>query len=358
MKKDYSIEDYYVGKLREARSKYEGKDIHGDNADMPLCTALREYITGNISPALRSLSQETLLKCASVGTEGGTGLMYPLETRAISVTDTKGVTITEDIFDLLGAIRNNLVLVKAGARLLTGLKGNVSFAAYSGSSVKWAGETEAASDGKGDFTRQTLAPKRLTAYVDISQQMLLQNSIDVDKYIMNDFAKAIASALQAAILGAHEHSSTKPDGIFTSADLCITGSADFKKIISMQSEVYDTALNYCYLTNNAGFAKLKGTLKVSDVAEGFIIDHYDDEPLINYCSNYPIYRTNDVPEISGEHGIAFGDFSELVIGQWGDLDITVDPYTKATNGMIRLVVNTWFDAVVRRANAIAVGSFL
>lgn len=56
--------------------------------------------------------------------------------------------------------------------------------------------------------------------------------------------------------------------------------------------------------------------------------------------------------------IAFGDFSELVIGQWGDLDITIDPYTRATDATIRLVVNTWFDAIVRRDSAIAVGSFI
>ena len=76
------------------------------------------------------------------------------------------------------------------------------------------------------------------------------------------------------------------------------------------------------------------------------------------CADYPIFATNDMPEINGEQGIAFGDFSELIIGQWGDLDITIDPYTKATEGEVRLIVNAWFDAIVRRDNAIVVGSFV
>ena len=76
------------------------------------------------------------------------------------------------------------------------------------------------------------------------------------------------------------------------------------------------------------------------------------------CADYPLYQTNDIPDIDGGHGIAFGDFSELIIGQWGDLDITVDPYTKATDGEIRLVVNTFFDAMVRRDGAIAVGTLV
>lgn len=58
------------------------------------------------------------------------------------------MTVNEEVFDLLGAIRNKLVLNIAGARMLTGLKGDVSFAAYSGSVVRWANETEAAKDGK------------------------------------------------------------------------------------------------------------------------------------------------------------------------------------------------------------------
>ena len=202
-----------------------------------------------------------------------------------------------------------------------------------------------------------MSPKRLTAYVDISKQMLMQENIQIEKYIINDFSKAIASALQAAILGNHEHSAIKPDGIFTGATLAITGDANYSKIVGLQAEVYDSALSYCYLTNNKGFAKLKSTLKVKDTSEGFIIDQFKDDPL-NYCADYPIYRTDDIPDIDGEHGIAFGDFSELVIGQWGDLDITIDPYTRATDATIRLVVNTWFDAIVRRDSAIAVGSFI
>lgn len=32
-------------------------------------------------------------------------------------------------------------------------------------------------------------------------------------------------------------------------------------------------------------------------------------------------------------------------------DLTVDPYTQATNGKVRLVINAYFDAKPRRAEA-------
>ena len=41
------------------------------------------------------------------------------------------------------------------------------------------------------------------------------------------------------------------------------------------------------------------------------------------------------------------DPRELVIGQWGGYDITVDPYTKAADGQVRLVINAYFDAKLR-----------
>ena len=41
----------------------------------------------------------------------------------------------------------------------------------------------------------------------------------------------------------------------------------------------------------------------------------------------------------------------MVIGQWGGIDLTVDPYTQAAKGKVRLVINAYFDAKPRRAEA-------
>mgnify|MGYP002673998393 CR=1 FL=1 len=50
-------------------------------------------------------------------------------------------------------------------------------------------------------------------------------------------------------------------------------------------------------------------------------------------------------------GLILGNFNDLVIGQWGGIDLTVDPYTQAANGKIRLVVNAYFDAKPQRADS-------
>ena len=44
----------------------------------------------------------------------------------------------------------------------------------------------------------------------------------------------------------------------------------------------------------------------------------------------------------------------MLIGQFGGAaDLTIDPFSKATEGQVRLVINAYFDAVVLRPEAFA-----
>jgi HK97 family phage major capsid protein len=51
--------------------------------------------------------------------------------------------------------------------------------------------------------------------------------------------------------------------------------------------------------------------------------------------------------------IIFGNFSDLIIGMWGGLDLTVDPYTFSTSGTIRIVAMQDVDIAVRNAASFA-----
>ena len=52
----------------------------------------------------------------------------------------------------------------------------------------------------------------------------------------------------------------------------------------------------------------------------------------------------------------YGDFNYLAIGSWGDVEITIDQYTQAVNGCVRLVINAFFDAKVLRPEAFKFGN--
>jgi hypothetical protein len=51
--------------------------------------------------------------------------------------------------------------------------------------------------------------------------------------------------------------------------------------------------------------------------------------------------------------IIFGNFNDLLIGQWGGFDILVDPYTQGIGGQTRLIAAMHVDVGVKRAASFA-----
>lgn len=228
-------------------------------------------------------------------------------------------------------------MVNAGANYMTGLVGNVSIPAYSGSNVGWAGEIAAASDGAGTFSEVTLEPKRITAYLDVSKQFLLQDSVSAEALLKNDIVKAISNKLEATILGNAAGSTTQPEGIFYNADEIADTSYSTMVGLIQTLEEANVSGDIKYIVSPAIKAKLKTTSK--DSGSGlFVMENGEVDGI-------PVLST------SACKGIVVGNFEDYVIGQWGAIDLTIDPYSQATNGKVRLVVNAYFDAKPRRAEA-------
>ena len=247
--------------------------------------------------------------------------------------------VATDLFDIVGPLRAQNVLMQAGAKFLTGLVGDVQLPIMSATNVNWADETAAATDGAGAFSNVTLSPKRLTAYVNISKQLLNQNSVDVDNMIRQDIIRAISSKLESTILGNAAGSTTQPAGIFYNVTPTkVTGMAG---IAEVEGNVEDANVygDLMWVINPKFKADLRTMAKGSNIAQSL----YENGEIDGTSA----LSTGNVGEKLG----VYGDFSQLAIGQWGAIDLTVDPYTQAKNGMIVLVVNAYFDAKVVRPEA-------
>lgn len=267
-------------------------------------------------------------------------ILLPVEERSTvqaTVATAGQEIVAEDKLNILEPLRANLVMVNAGANYMTGLVGNVSIPAYSGSNVGWAGEISAASDGAGTFSEVTLEPKRITAYLDVSKQFLLQDSVSAEALLKNDIVKAISNKLEATILGNAAGTSTQPEGIFYNAgEIEDTSYATMVGLIQTLEEA-DVNGDFKYIVSPAIKASLKTTSK--DSGSGlFVMENGEVDGI-------PVLST------SACKGIVVGNFEDYVIGQWGAIDLTIDPYSQATNGKVRLVVNAYFDAKPRRAEA-------
>lgn len=264
------------------------------------------------------------------------------ETRDIQAT-VEGAgqeNVVEDKLGILEPLRANLVLVNAGASYMTGLVGNVSIPVYSGSNVGWAGEVDAATNGAGTFTEVALEPKRLTAYIDVSKQFLIQDSNSAEEMLKRDIVAAISNKLEATVLGTEAGSTTKPAGLLNgiTAD---SAAITYEDIVNMEAtlEGANVSGEIKYIVSPTAKAALK-TTKI-DVGSGkFAMEG-------NEMNGYPVLCTSAV---AGK-GVIMGNFNDLVIGQWGGIDLTVDPYTQAANGKVRLVINAYFDAKPRRAES-------
>lgn len=248
------------------------------------------------------------------------------------------VVATEKL-NILEPLRNRMVLAQAGATYLTGLVGNVSIPTYTGSNVGWKGELVDAEDGKGTFDSIEFSPKRLTAYIDVSKQFLAQDSVGAEEMLYRDIVNAIADKLEATILGAGAGDANTPEGIFNGAE---TLTVDFANIVEMEKKLEEAKLfgDYKFIASPAAKAKFKTTT---------ISGGKSDLRMLmegNEVNGYPVLTTGNCA------GVAFGKWDELVIAQWGSLDIIIDPYTQAKKNAVRIVVNAFFDAKPRRTEAI------
>ena len=251
----------------------------------------------------------------------------------------------------MDAIRDNMVLTQAGATMLTGLKGDLKLPKLGATTAQWEGENDDAADGATAPTSVTMSPKRLSCYVDLSNKLLEQSSQDINALIQRDIVNAISQALQSTVLGGAAGSTTQPAGIFNGAGaaaaLTFANIVDLETTVAAANSLADGA---CYIMHPKAYGKCKTTPKATNTGLGMIADG-------EMANGYNVLRTSGVytKDESGTptYGVAFGNFAELFIGTWGNIAVTVDPYTQATKGVTRLVINAYVDAVVRNSSAIA-----
>ena len=270
------------------------------------------------------------------------------EKRAIQVTGGSGVhdeVVETEIQGILEPLYAKSVLAELGVKWYTGLpQGDIQVPVMGKGTVGWADEVANASAGGNAFSAVLLQPKRLTAYVDISKQLLNQDTIGVENAIRRDIVNAINDKLEATIFSDDAGDATKPAGIFY--DSSIFDASTFKAVVDLEAKVESNNVygDMKYLLSTGAKADLrampKSTKNTQLVMEGGEID------------GTPAVVTSNV---EGAGYYAYGNFENLAVASWGDIDITVDEYTQAVNGCVRLVVNAYFDAKKLRPEAFIFG---
>jgi HK97 family phage major capsid protein len=249
----------------------------------------------------------------------------------------------------LAALRNKMVLSQLGAKFITGLVGDFPIVTGSLFTASWLAEDAVDTTQKIAFTKVTMQPKRVQATGALSLKLLKQSTPDVETLITDELVDSIAQALQiAAINGAGTDAPLGILGVTGIGD--VPGGTDglapaWSHIVTLESKILAANADgpsMGYLTNAKARGKLKQVVKASNTAE-FIWDK-------DGMNGYKALVTNAVPGTLTKGGsgavcsaILFADWSKLFIGQWGGLDIIVDPYSLKKKAEIEITALSYYD---------------
>ncbi|MDT3708163.1 MAG: phage major capsid protein [Thiobacillus sp.] len=271
--------------------------------------------------------------------------------------------------DLLGAsfidlLRNAMVLDRLGITWLRDLNGNIAIPSQSGAATGyWVAENGAPTESQQTVGQVTLTPKTVGAFTDFSRRLLLQSSLDVEAFVRADLAATLGQMLQAAAING-SGASNEPRGILNTSGIgAVVGGTNglapaYTHMVDLESAVANANAdmgNLAYLTNT----KVRGTLRKTQefaTTNGKPVWTSGGQAGVGDVLGYQALTSNSVPSnltqgtsVGVCSAMIFGNWSELIIGMWGGLDIMLDPYTGSSAGTKRVVALQDVDVALRRA---------
>jgi len=288
------------------------------------------------------------------------GVMVPADVlgnwgkRDLNTSDDNEIVATNLMAgDFIDVLRNSSSVMQAGARMMPGLVGNVSIPKKTAASTGGWISTEGGAASESEFTlgSVTMSPKTVGAFSDMTRQLILQSTPSVEALVRDDLTQALALAIDAGALKGTGLSG-QPTGLYGTSgintDSFAAATPTWAEIVGLETLVAeDNALlgNLAYIAP----AGLYGTLKTTAKATNQAIFAVDPDGTMNG------YRTIVSNQATAGY-LLFGNFSDCLIGMWGGLDLTVDPYTSSTTGTVRVVALQTVDVAVRHAVSFALGT--
>jgi HK97 family phage major capsid protein len=302
------------------------------------------------------------------------GFFIPIEvaTRDLTVgTATAGGNLVATNLlsgSFIDMLRNRMMVRRMGATVLTDLVGDIAIPRQTGGATcYWVAESGAPTESGQTFDQVTMSPNTIGAFTDISRKLLLQSSIDIEQFVRGDLAKAVGLGIDLASING-SGSNNQPTGILNVSGIgAVVGGdngaapdwADSVNLWSAVAQDNADAGSLGYLTNSKVIGKLMQTEKASGTAQ-FVCKDFPDAEGMTAIGGARCGVSNQVPSTLTKgtsssvcSAIIYGNWADLIIGMWGGLSLTVDPYTGATSGTVRVVVLQDVDIAVRHAESFA-----
>ena len=253
-------------------------------------------------------------------------------------------------------LRNRAVIAQLGATFLPGLVGNVTIPKQSASATAYwlSNEATAITESQMTIGQLSLTPKTVGAYAECSRQLLKQSSPAVDKMIMDDLAKVIALAVDAAAING-SGAGGQPTGLMNTAGIgsVVGTSLGFAGVMEFQTDCAENnALTEkgAYLTTPTVATLLQQRVRFASTNSPLWDGNTSDGMILGQRA----MSTLQMPAGS----MLFGDWSNLIVGEWGSLEIAITD-SNASNfmtGIYGIRAMQSIDIGVRQAGAFSLAS--
>jgi len=267
--------------------------------------------------------------------------------------------------EFIDILRNKTLVMKYGAQVLTGLTGPIEWDRQTGdATVYFVGENPAAAVAASDlaFGQITSSPKTIQGKVVVPRQLMTVSSIDIEAKIRNSLAFGHAAAWDRnAIHG--PGTDRAPLGIYNTPSVnsvAFGGNPTWDKLIDMQTAIDDSnALDgsLAYMTTPLVAGRCRKTVVTTNAnVLGFLWNQRAGEGEL---AGYRAGSTKQVLRTLGagsDHGLVFGDWSQLAICMWGGLEVIFDQVTAADSGQVKFITFQMGDSTVLRPEAFCVGT--
>jgi len=335
-----SINDLQAG--QEAVSKKVSSiKVKEEKRNFSLIRAIREFIStegmsDDVKAVIRAGRDE--MNRSNLTTYGD--IIIPQQRADVTVTTEHDDTIGIDVYNTFAPIREGLVAVKAGARFYPGLVGDLRIPVLGKGNAAWTTEVGSAPDPAYTFTSVNLTPHRLTAQFKLSKQMVAQDNAQIEANLLADIRKTVITKLNDTMFGTAAASGGAPKGIGNGQTAAVaTDWAKLTSLVEAAVERLAVGEDYAYIASPEAAAVIRQMTYNKTTRLVYEGGNVDGTPLFKTigCAANQAY---------------YGDWSNLAIGQWGALDLTVDPYTAAGTGELVITINSYFDYDVARAGSL------
>jgi len=278
--------------------------------------------------------------------------------------DQGGVLVQTTVGSLIERLQAKLLVAQFGATKLDNLVGNVAFpVVVPDDQAAEKAETAAANESSPTFGSKTLTPHRLPVFAEYSRQLLAQtNNPSIEAFLRDDLGYQIAARMDAAAING-SGTDPVPRGILNTTGIgSVAGGTNgliptWDNIVDLETEVaIDNADvgNLGYLVTPGLRGRLKKTLIGSNT--GIFLWPVGSNEL----NGYKVGVSTQVPSnltkgtsAGVAHAIIFGNWKDLILATWGGIEFLVNPYSRDTEGLIRINAWTFYDVLVRRPQSFA-----